>query len=41
MERRVLEAGLRAFDSKAELARHLGLSRATLYRKLARYGLDG
>lgn len=41
VERRVLEAGLRAFDSKAELARHLGLSRATLYRKLARYGLDG
>jgi len=40
VERRVLEAGLRAFDSKAELARHLGLSRATLYRKLARYGLD-
>ncbi|BAD39423.1 sigma-54-dependent transcriptional regulator [Symbiobacterium thermophilum IAM 14863] len=39
VERRVLEAGLRAFDSKAELARHLGLSRATLYRKLARYGL--
>ena len=39
-ERRLLEAGLRAFDSKVALARHLGIGRATLYRKLARYGLD-
>ena len=39
VERRVLEAGLRAFDSKAALARHLGVARATLYRKLAKYGL--
>lgn len=40
MERTLLEAGVRRFDSKTDLARHLGLGRATLYRKLARYGLD-
>ncbi|HYG59850.1 MAG TPA: sigma 54-interacting transcriptional regulator [Symbiobacteriaceae bacterium] len=40
VERAVLEAGVRTFDSKADLARHLGMGRATLYRKLARYGLD-
>ncbi|HLN60293.1 MAG TPA: sigma 54-interacting transcriptional regulator [Symbiobacteriaceae bacterium] len=40
MERALLEAAVRTFDSKVDLARHLGLSRATLYRKLARYGLD-
>ncbi|MBP2017436.1 PAS domain S-box-containing protein [Symbiobacterium terraclitae] len=39
-ERMLLEAGVRAFDSKAALARHLGIGRATLYRKLAKYGLD-
>jgi PAS domain S-box-containing protein len=40
MERALLEAGIRTFDSKVALAQHLGLGRATLYRKLARYGLD-
>ncbi len=40
MERSLLEAGIRTFDSKTDLARHLGMGRATLYRKLAKYGLD-
>ncbi|HLO04683.1 MAG TPA: sigma 54-interacting transcriptional regulator [Symbiobacteriaceae bacterium] len=40
LERSLLEAGVRTFDSKSDLARHLGLGRATLYRKLAKYGLD-
>lgn len=40
VERAVLEAGIRTFDSKAALARHLGMGRATLYRKLAQHGLD-
>lgn len=40
VESRVLEAGIRTFDSKTDLARHLGVGRATLYRKLAKYGLD-
>jgi PAS domain S-box-containing protein len=39
VERAVLEAGLEQFPSKAALAQHLGLGRATLYRKLARHGL--
>lgn len=40
LERSVLEAGLARFPSKAALAAHLGWGRATLYRKLARYGLN-
>jgi transcriptional regulator with PAS, ATPase and Fis domain len=40
VERAVLEAGLERFPTKAALAAHLGLGRATLYRKLARYGLQ-
>jgi len=38
-ERELLTAGLRQFRSKTALAAHLGIGRATLYRKLARYGL--
>ncbi|MFZ5817616.1 MAG: sigma-54 interaction domain-containing protein [Bacillota bacterium] len=40
VERQVLEAGVRRFETKVALAEHLGWSRATLYRKLARHGLD-
>jgi len=40
VERAVLEAGLRHFGTKVALAQHLGMGRATLYRKLAHYGLD-
>lgn len=40
VERVVLEAGLKHFPSKVALADHLGWGRATLYRKLHRYGLD-
>ncbi len=40
VERAVLEAGLRHFDTKVALAAHLGMGRATLYRKLAQYRLD-
>ncbi|MGE5672465.1 MAG: sigma-54 interaction domain-containing protein [Mycobacterium leprae] len=39
VEERLLKAGLGQFPSKAALASHLGMSRATLYRKLAKYGL--
>jgi DNA-binding NtrC family response regulator len=38
-ERALLEEGLRRFGSKRSLALHLGIGRATLYRKLALYGL--
>ncbi|MFO7173628.1 MAG: sigma 54-interacting transcriptional regulator [Bacillota bacterium] len=40
VERALLEAGLRRFATRSELAAHLGVGRATLYRKLAQYGLD-
>ncbi|HYF75662.1 MAG TPA: sigma 54-interacting transcriptional regulator, partial [Symbiobacteriaceae bacterium] len=40
VEKALLEAGLRYFPSKAALAEHLGIGRATLYRKLAKYGLE-
>ncbi|MFZ5825560.1 MAG: sigma-54 interaction domain-containing protein [Bacillota bacterium] len=40
VERQVLEAGVRHFETKAALADHLGWGRSTLYRKLHRYGLD-
>jgi len=39
VEKALLEAGLRHFDSKSALAEHLGMGRATLYRKLAKHGL--
>ncbi len=39
MEKALLEAGVRHFDNKTDLAEHLGISRSTLYRKLERYGL--
>ena len=38
-ERQLLEEGLRRFASRSALAEHLGIGRATLYRKLAHYGL--
>lgn len=38
-ERAILAEGLQRFASKQALALHLGISRATLYRKLAQYGL--
>jgi PAS domain S-box-containing protein len=38
-ERALLESGLRQFPTRKALAEHLGIGRATLYRKLARYGL--
>lgn len=40
VEKALLEAGLRHFPSKSALAEHLGMGRATLYRKLAKYGLS-
>ncbi|HWI64994.1 MAG TPA: sigma 54-interacting transcriptional regulator [Symbiobacteriaceae bacterium] len=40
VEKALLEAGLRHFPSKSALAEHLGMGRATLYRKLAKHGLD-
>ncbi|HYF94692.1 MAG TPA: sigma 54-interacting transcriptional regulator [Symbiobacteriaceae bacterium] len=40
VEKALLEAGLRHFSSKAALAEHLGMGRATLYRKLAKHGLQ-
>ena len=39
VERTVLEAGLRRFTSKSALADRLGIGRATLYRKLQKYGI--
>lgn len=39
VEREVLKKALASFREKTAVARALGISRATLYRKLARYGL--
>ncbi|HEY3367269.1 MAG TPA: sigma 54-interacting transcriptional regulator [Symbiobacteriaceae bacterium] len=39
VERALLEAGLRHYASKSALAAHLGMGRATLYRKLQKHGL--
>ncbi len=41
MTRTAIEAGLAAHgDNLSEVARRLGISRSTLYRKMKRYGLD-
>lgn len=39
VERALLTTGLAHFSTRVELAEHLGMGRATLYRKLTRYGL--
>ncbi len=39
MEKEILRKGLSYFSSKSELAEHLQISRATLYRKLKKYNL--
>lgn len=39
MEKELIQRGLAFFHSKSDLAEHLRISRATLYRKLKKYGL--
>ncbi len=40
MERLILEKALETYKSKAAVAKHLKMSRSTLYRKLKEYGLE-
>ncbi len=40
LERMLLEKAVQMYPSKTEAAKHLNLSRATLYRKLEKYGIS-